>query len=108
MEPDSDKEICPHVEIHKTKVSEGNFLCEGFEKFSDWKRLVIAFLKLKLLTRKFRTGPDAKELDTQQTVQSFINTEQFIIQTVQQVWYKQKISVSSSRKPFKKTVPLFL
>ena len=60
VEPDTDKEICPHVEIHKTKVFERNFLCERFEKYSDWKRLVIAFLKLKLLARKFRTGPDAK------------------------------------------------
>ena len=86
VEPDTDKEILPHVEIHKTKVFEGNFLCERFEKFSDWKRLVIAFLKLKLLARKFRTGLNAKELDTQ-----IINTEQFIIRTVQQVWYKQEI-----------------
>jgi hypothetical protein len=105
LDPESDKELRPHVDVFKTNIKEP--LSEKFQKFSEWKTLVNAFTLLKRVAKyyKSRSFTNQAAIDPR-SVTSYLDTEMFIIKQIQKEFYEEEISCLISKKPIPRNSPL--
>ena len=105
INPDEDKELRPHiidVQTCKTGVNLEESFSKRFQKFSDWRKLLNAISFLKRVAKHYKNGePTAKR-----NVESYVESEHFIVKVVQTEFYRDEIKCISKEKRISEGSPI--
>ncbi|XP_048751486.2 uncharacterized protein LOC125663228 [Ostrea edulis] len=107
IDPDEDKEIRPVVSTMKTHTSNENddrleSVIERFQRFSDWKTLVLAMNFLRCLLFKFQ----GQDIDSKTFSERYQDTEHYVIKVVQSEVYFDEIDCIRRQEPLSRRSPI--